>query len=153
MLKAQKPTKQGKGSELQNDQEGFHGEEIRIDEDVESLRHGCPERGIWFAGEHTAPFVALGTVTGAYWSGEAVGRRILAAYGLGDGDVLMNEHEGQKRAVNGGISMDVHEVHKAAANGIVVGVDEGKAEKKSMGKAANGEIKGANGCSELNLHT
>ena len=39
--------------------------------------------GLWFAGEHTAPFVALGTVTGAYWSGEAVAGRIVEAYGMG----------------------------------------------------------------------
>jgi hypothetical protein len=57
-------------------------EEVRLDQDIETLREGCPDRGLWFAGEHTAPFVALGTVTGAYWSGEAVGRRIAAAYGL-----------------------------------------------------------------------
>jgi hypothetical protein len=47
------------------------------DEDVEVMRRGLPERGVWFAGEHTAPFVALGTSTGAYWSGEGVGRRIV----------------------------------------------------------------------------
>lgn len=41
-----------------------------------------PERGIWLAGEHTAPFVALGTVTGAYWAGEGVAKRIVRAYGL-----------------------------------------------------------------------
>lgn len=35
-----------------------------------------------FAGEHTAPFVALGTVTGAYWSGESVAQRIANAYGM-----------------------------------------------------------------------
>ena len=51
------------------------------DEDVEVMREGLPERGIWFAGEHTAPFVALGTSTGAYWSGEGVGRRIVEAKG------------------------------------------------------------------------
>ncbi|KAF4552587.1 Flavin containing amine oxidoreductase-like protein 2 [Elsinoe fawcettii] len=40
-------------------------------EDIEVLRQGMGlERGIWFAGEHTAPFEGLGTVTGAYWSGE-----------------------------------------------------------------------------------
>ncbi len=38
------------------------------------------ERGIWFAGEHTAPFIALGTTTGAYWSGEGIARRIVALY-------------------------------------------------------------------------
>jgi hypothetical protein len=52
------------------------------DVDIETMRHGLPERGLWFAGEHTAPFVALGTSTGAYWSGEGVGERIVKAYGL-----------------------------------------------------------------------
>ncbi|RMZ89749.1 hypothetical protein DV736_g3005, partial [Chaetothyriales sp. CBS 134916] len=50
------------------------------DQDIEEMRHsgGLWERpgGLWFAGEHTAPFVALGTTTGAWWSGEAVARRI-----------------------------------------------------------------------------
>ncbi|KAH7380325.1 amine oxidase [Phaeosphaeria sp. MPI-PUGE-AT-0046c] len=54
----------------------------RGDEDVEVMRKGMPERGVWLAGEHTAPFVALGTVTGAWWSGEGVGRRIVRAWGL-----------------------------------------------------------------------
>jgi Flavin containing amine oxidoreductase len=44
---------------------------------VQRLRRGMPERRVWFAGEHTAPFVALGTVTGAWWSGEGVAGRIL----------------------------------------------------------------------------
>lgn len=57
-------------------------EEIKLDKDIEALREGMPNQGIWFAGEHTAPFVALGTVTGAWWSGEGVGRRILAKYGF-----------------------------------------------------------------------
>jgi len=52
------------------------------DKDIEVMREGLPGRGIWFAGEHTAPFVASGTVTGAYWSGEAVGKRIAEAYGM-----------------------------------------------------------------------
>jgi hypothetical protein len=51
-------------------------------EDVEVMRRGMPERGIWLAGEHTAPFVALGTVTGAWWAGEGVAKRIVRAYGL-----------------------------------------------------------------------
>ncbi len=54
----------------------------RGDEDFEVMRAGMPERGVWLAGEHTAPFVATGTTTGAYWSGEAVGNRIAEAYGL-----------------------------------------------------------------------
>ncbi|KAF2185683.1 amine oxidase [Zopfia rhizophila CBS 207.26] len=55
----------------------------RGDQDVEVMRQGMPGRGVWLAGEHTAPFVALGTVTGAWWSGEGVGRRIVGVYGLG----------------------------------------------------------------------
>lgn len=50
------------------------------------MRRGVPERGIWLAGEHTAPLVALGTVTGAWWSGEGVAKRIVWAYGLNDGE-------------------------------------------------------------------
>lgn len=70
--------------------------EVRLDKDIETLREGCPDRGLWLAGEHTAPFVALGTVTGAYWSGEAIGRRIAAAYGVGtDSDELV---EGAREA-------------------------------------------------------
>ncbi|KAF2851758.1 FAD/NAD(P)-binding domain-containing protein [Plenodomus tracheiphilus IPT5] len=52
------------------------------DKDIEAMRWGMPERGVWLAGEHTAPFVALGTVTGAYWSGEGVAKRIVKAYEL-----------------------------------------------------------------------
>lgn len=58
-------------------------EEVRLEDDIRALRASVPERGVWLAGEHTAPFVALGTLTGAYWSGEAVGMRLLAANGLG----------------------------------------------------------------------
>jgi hypothetical protein len=50
------------------------------DQDIEALRHGLPDQGLWLAGEHTAPFVALGTSTGAYWSGEAVARRMAKLY-------------------------------------------------------------------------
>lgn len=53
----------------------------RGDVDIEVLREGLPDRGVWVAGEHTSPFVALGTVTGAWWSGEAVGQRIAKVYG------------------------------------------------------------------------
>lgn len=47
------------------------------DKHIETMRFGMPDRGIWLAGEHTAPFIALGTTTGAYWSGEAVAKRII----------------------------------------------------------------------------
>jgi hypothetical protein len=56
--------------------------EGKLEDDIRALRWGMPERGIWFAGEHTAPFIALGTLTGAYWSGESAGMRILRAHGL-----------------------------------------------------------------------
>lgn len=72
-------------------------EEVRLDKDIEALREGCPDRGLWFAGEHTAPFVALGTVTGAYWSGEAVARRIAAAYGVGGADDDEFVERGEKK--------------------------------------------------------
>lgn len=62
------------------------------DKDIEAMREGCPERGLWLAGEHTAPFVALGTATGAYWSGESVGKRIAEAYGR-SGDVAAETAE------------------------------------------------------------
>ncbi|KAL2822820.1 flavin-containing amine oxidase [Aspergillus cavernicola] len=48
-----------------------------------SLREGMGEdRGIWFAGEHTSPPGGLGTVTGAYWSGEEVAKRVARRYGI-----------------------------------------------------------------------
>lgn len=40
--------------------------EVKLEDDIRVLRRGLPERGVWLAGEHTAPFVALGTLTGAY---------------------------------------------------------------------------------------
>lgn len=55
------------------------------DGDIEVMRAAggmTTSRGLWLAGEHTAPFIALGTTTGAWWSGEGVARRICAAYGL-----------------------------------------------------------------------
>ncbi|TPX23246.1 hypothetical protein DIZ76_012572 [Coccidioides immitis] len=47
------------------------------DRDIEIMREAAGvERGLWFAGEHTAPFVALGTTLGPYWSGELVAEKI-----------------------------------------------------------------------------
>jgi hypothetical protein len=69
------------------------GTEAELDRDVEVLRGGCPERGLWLAGEHTAPFVALGTVTGAYWSGEAVAKRVVEWF-QGTSDVGTPSPEG-----------------------------------------------------------
>ncbi|KAJ5389252.1 amine oxidase [Penicillium cataractarum] len=49
----------------------------------EALREGMgQDRGIWFAGEHTSPPGGLGTVTGAYWSGEEVAKRVSHRYGI-----------------------------------------------------------------------
>ncbi|KAL3479179.1 hypothetical protein BJX99DRAFT_245014 [Aspergillus californicus] len=54
------------------------------DRDIEVLRKGVGlDRGVWFAGEHTAPFVALGTTAGAFWSGETVAGEVCSLYGLG----------------------------------------------------------------------
>lgn len=64
------------------DKEGL----VELDKDLEVLRIGCPERNLWFAGEHTAPTLALGTTTGAYWSGDAVAQRISRVYGMGKND-------------------------------------------------------------------
>ncbi|KAI3394748.1 hypothetical protein diail_2277 [Diaporthe ilicicola] len=55
------------------------------DEDIKTMREGWKERGVWLAGEHTSPFVALGTATGAYWSGESVGRQLAEGHGRGAG--------------------------------------------------------------------
>lgn len=62
------------------------------------MRAGVPERRVWLAGEHTAPFVALGTVTGAYWAGEGVARRIIGLYG-GEGE----GKKAEEREQNGGL--------------------------------------------------
>ena len=69
---------------------------VELDRDIEAMREGMPERRVWFAGEHTAPVVALGTVTGAWWSGEGVAKRILKAYGLGGDGVEGEEDDGSK---------------------------------------------------------
>lgn len=59
-------------------------QKVELDEEVSTMRRGMPERGIWLAGEHVAPFVGLGTSTGAYWSGEMAAMRVLGANGLAE---------------------------------------------------------------------
>ncbi|KAF1957226.1 FAD/NAD(P)-binding domain-containing protein [Byssothecium circinans] len=54
------------------------------DKDIKVYRAGLPERRIHFAGEAVAPFEMLGTVTGAYVSGERVAERILASYEMAE---------------------------------------------------------------------
>ncbi|KAJ4351343.1 uncharacterized protein N0V89_006683 [Didymosphaeria variabile] len=66
------------------------------DRDIETMRRGVPEKGLWLAGEHTAPFVALGTVTGAYWAGEGVARRIVRAWGIDGKSGEANGHANGK---------------------------------------------------------
>ena len=56
------------------------------------MRKGMPKKGVWIAGEHTAPFVALGTATGAYWSGEKVALRILEGV-VGEGEEKEREKQ------------------------------------------------------------
>lgn len=52
-------------------------------EHFQALREGMGEdRGIWFAGEHTSPPGGLGTVTGAYWSGEVAAKKVGGRYNL-----------------------------------------------------------------------
>ncbi|KAI1802017.1 FAD/NAD(P)-binding domain-containing protein [Daldinia bambusicola] len=50
------------------------------DQDILAIREGCVERGLWFCGEHAAPFEESGTVAGAYLSGQSVGERIVKLY-------------------------------------------------------------------------
>lgn len=68
------------------------------DADIRTMREGWPSAGIWLAGEHTAPFVALGTATGAYWSGESVGSRIADVYGRQEESVVPPKGEVQDGA-------------------------------------------------------
>ncbi|KAH7304239.1 hypothetical protein B0I35DRAFT_363495 [Stachybotrys elegans] len=49
----------------------------------DALRKGMgEERKIWFAGEHTSPPGGVGTVAGAYWSGEEAARKVASSHGL-----------------------------------------------------------------------
>lgn len=58
-------------------------------EDIEALRNGVPEQNIWFGGEHTAPILGLGSVSGAYWSGEDAAEKLVAGLeGIGNGQSL-----------------------------------------------------------------
>lgn len=52
------------------------------DKDIERMAAGMPERGVFLAGEHTAVFEALGTVHGAYWSGERAAKQVLKQHGI-----------------------------------------------------------------------
>ncbi|KAG0635883.1 hypothetical protein HOY80DRAFT_402931 [Tuber brumale] len=58
-----------------NFQVGLHAGE----EDIRCLRVGTADRKLWFAGEHTSPVLGLGSVSGAYWSGEDAAARVIAS--------------------------------------------------------------------------
>jgi len=50
------------------------------DKHVQALQTGLRDRGIWFAGEHVAPLEEMGTVAGAYLSGEQAAKSILQQF-------------------------------------------------------------------------
>jgi hypothetical protein len=83
----------GNGS-YSNFQVGLH----EGDEDIKTMREGWKDGGVWLAGEHTSPFVALGTATGAYWSGESVGRRLAERYG---GNAYATGSHGEHKTARG----------------------------------------------------
>ena len=107
-------------TQWQNDKFAGHGSYTnfqvgleRGDRDIEVMREGLPDRGLWFAGEHTAPFIALGTTTGAYWSGEGVARRICRLYGI---DVPVED----TFADSGGKDVEASEPDAAQMNGLAL---------------------------------
>ena len=125
----------GESSAGDDDEEEEEEEEVSLDRDIEVLREGMPDRGVWLAGEHTAPFVALGTVTGAWWSGEAVAGRVGAAYCCGGGE------EGRRGGeVGAEVDAGVGERGGGEANGEGNGVVRGKMEHGEMvdGGSLNG---------------
>lgn len=84
------------------------------DTDIEIMRAagGLAEagRGLWLAGEHTAPFVALGTTTGAFWSGEGVARRIAKQYDLDVPSDELHEASADVSIEAGGVKEDVQDL-------------------------------------------
>ncbi|OAL39194.1 hypothetical protein AYO20_01512 [Fonsecaea nubica] len=91
----------------------------RGDEDIEVMRDagGLWERGLWLAGEHTAPFIALGTTTGAWWSGEGVARRICAKWGMKvPGDATAAAEENGTTGVQGAKKKELDKDRADAAN-------------------------------------
>lgn len=53
--------------------------------DLQVIREGLGmERGVWFAGEHVAPAKGIGTVMGAYQSGERVAKAIIEMIHVGE---------------------------------------------------------------------
>ncbi|KAJ9214410.1 hypothetical protein DTO166G4_4034 [Paecilomyces variotii] len=79
------------------------------DKDIETFRAGVgAERGVWFAGEHTAPFVDLGTTAGAYWSGERAAGQICDVYGLPKAGLDLKRDDSLPSAVALGVVKGFH---------------------------------------------
>lgn len=83
------------------------------DEDIEVMRNaaglGDAGKGLWLAGEHTAPFIALGTTTGAFWSGEGIARRIAKRYGLDIPDDELKDASAEISVEDGGVQQNTHD--------------------------------------------
>ncbi|ERF73895.1 hypothetical protein EPUS_05907 [Endocarpon pusillum Z07020] len=90
------------------------------DKDIEVMREGVgEERRLWLAGEHTAPFIALGTTTGAYWSGEGVARRIVDLYdALEVGEAVVGEEADEEKMKK--VPSVVEKRDAANANGLAL---------------------------------
>ncbi|KAH0611188.1 uncharacterized protein H6S33_011615 [Morchella sextelata] len=90
-------------------------------DDIEALRDGVPEQRLWFGGEHTAPILGLGSVSGAYWSGEDAAEKVGAAFGAvvtarGDDDARNGCRSGvQKSGRTNWYGKTVHDGPTAAA--------------------------------------
>lgn len=107
------------------------------DEDIMALREGIPEQKIWFGGEHTAPILGLGSVSGAYWSGEDAAEKLIASFeGAG----------GKSGCVNG-----ADKANDDARNGMKAGAKKANGVTNWYGKTVeiyheglevNGKVKG-----------
>lgn len=106
-------------------------------EDIAALRDGIPEQKVWFGGEHTAPILGLGSVSGAYWSGEDAAEKLIEDF---EGTV------GELGGVNGAKKVD-----DDARNGMKAGAKKangvtnwyGKTVEVHDGLEVNGKITGA----------
>lgn len=71
------------------------------EEDIAALRRGIPEERIWFAGEHTAPVLGLGSVSGAYWSGEAAAEKVLTVFSAAKESEATTNDKADAKLLNG----------------------------------------------------
>ncbi len=98
---------------------------MSLDKAIETMREGMPDRNIWFAGEATAPFLGLGTVTGAYWSGERVSQQVTKALMTTeesndeDWEVVISPAE-EKGQVSGRETTQVGKAMNGSAGGIEI---------------------------------